>query len=299
MNELSQLFLTSGIECATEFDLCTASTFKIGGKADIAVFPKNEDERATVVSFVKRSNSRFEIRGNGSNVLFSDEGYRGIIIFTKNMSSLSVDNNKIIAGCGTKLISVSRFARDNSLSGLEFANGIPASIGGAVAMNAGAYGSEISNVLVSSRAFNTVTEEFITLSKEEHLFDYRKSIYSEKKELICVCAELELYIGDKNEIDKILQQNTESRRQKQPLNLPSCGSYFKRPVGYFAAKLIDDCSLKGLSVGGAQVSEKHAGFIVNTGSATANDVITLAQEIKRIVYEKFGVILQEEVKYIY
>jgi UDP-N-acetylmuramate dehydrogenase len=264
----------------------------------LVVFPKSQDELIMVVSEAKKRNVKFEIVGNGSNILFSDNGYNGVIIVTKKVCHLDVCSEYINVSCGNKLANVSKIAKDNSLSGMEFGFGIPGTRGGAIAMNAGAYGQEISDVVVSTLAYDTEKKEIIEIKDREHKFSYRNSIYSEKKELICLSAKLRLFPAVKEEIELKMKQNTESRKKSQPLDVPNCGSYFKRPEGYFAAKLIDDCGLKGLSLGGAQVSLKHAGFIVNTGNATSSDVLKLAEKVKATVMDKFGVCLESEVKYI-
>ena len=231
-------------------------------------------------------------------MLFADDGYRGAIIFTKNMKEIFCDGKKIIAECGALLSSIANLARDNSLCGLEFARGIPGSVGGAVAMNAGAFGDEIKDVLISSRALDTSNGEIISIDKDNNNLGYRRSIYTENKNLICLSAVFELNTGDVSEIDSKMRQNSILRREKQPLEYPSGGSFFKRPAGNFAGKLIEDSGLKGVSIGGAQVSTKHAGFIINTGNATASDVMELADLVAQTVFEKFGVKLEREVIYI-
>ena len=298
MTEFLEVFSALGIEYELNYYLSLSSSFHIGGAADVAVFPKNEGEISTIVSELKKTAIRFEVIGKGSNVLFADDGYRGVIIFTKNMSEIICRGNKISAMCGVTLATLSNLARDNSLCGLEFARGIPGSVGGAVVMNAGAFGGDIKDSLISSRALDMRTGEVICIIGEENNLGYRQSIYSENKELICLSAEFELKQGNVSDIDAKMREYSTLRREKQPLEYPSCGSFFKRPEGFFAGKLIEDCGLKGFSVGGAQVSEKHAGFIVNTGNATARDIIKLGEVVQRAVFEKFGVKLEREVKYI-
>ena len=187
-------------------------------------------------------------------------------------------------------------AANASLSGLEFARGIPASVGGAVFMNAGAYGGQMSDIVAYTTALDTESGEIIQLT--EHSFSYRESIYMKNPALVCLGAELRLRSGDSREINEKMREYTAKRREKQPLEFPSAGSYFKRPEGYFAGKLIEDCGLKGLCVGGAAVSEKHAGFLINLGSATAADVLELEKRVIDTVYEKFGVTLEREVRVI-
>ena len=298
MTELLERLSALKIEYKTGYDLSAVSSFRIGGLADVAVFPKDESELSFAVSVLKEREIRFDVIGRASNVLFADEGYRGALIFTKNMSRISCQGTKISALCGSSLSSLANIAKDNSLSGLEFAFGIPGSVGGAVVMNAGAFGSDMKSVVLSSRAFNIDTGEIISIIGDENKFDYRCSVYSGNKNLICLSAEFELRYGDPSEISAVMRQNSNVRRDKQPLELPNCGSFFKRPQGFFAGKLIEDCGFKGFSVGGAQISKKHAGFIVNTGNATAREVMELGETVERIVLEKFGVKLEREVKYI-
>ena len=298
MTEFLDMLSAFDIEFERSYDLSCCSSFRIGGPCDIAVFPKSEEELSLVISKLKKSNIRFDVIGRGSNVLFADEGYRGVIVFTKNMNEMFCNGTKIRALCGVKLSSLANLARDNSLSGLEFAHGIPGSVGGAVTMNAGAFGGDIKSIVVNSRALDVGTGETMSIIGDENNFGYRRSVYTENKNLICLSAEFELEQGDIDEINAKMRQNSTARREKQPIELPSCGSFFKRPEGFFAGKLIEDCGLKGFSVGGAQISQKHAGFIVNTGNATARDVMELGAVAERVVFEKFGVKLEREVKYI-
>ena len=298
MTEFSEFLNALKIENYKNYKLSELSSFHIGGAAALVVFPKLQEELITVVSKAKKENLRFEIIGNGSNILFSSKGYDGIIISTKKMSFCDVCDGYINASCGNKLSGISKLAKDNSLSGMEFGFGIPGTLGGAVAMNAGAYGQQISDVLVSSVAYDVKKNEIVELCGAEHDFSYRHSMYSDNKDLVCLSAKLRLIPTSKDDIELRMKQNAESRKNTQPLDMPSCGSYFKRPDGFFAAKLIDDCGLKGFSVGGAQVSSKHAGFIVNTGDATSGDVLELAEVIKATVMDRFGVALENEVKYI-
>ena len=299
MTELLELMSDLKIEYKTDYALSQASSFRIGGPADIALFPKNELEISRLIEELKKRAVRFDVIGRASNILFADEGYRGALIFTKNMNQMSCSGTKISAECGVSLSALSVFARDNFLSGLEFSFGIPGSVGGSVAMNAGAFGGDMKSVVVSSRALNTDTADIVSVVGEENKFDYRRSIYTENKNLICLSAEFELVVCDASDISATMHKNSAVRREKQPLDFPNCGSFFKRPEGFFAGKLIEDCGLKGYSVGRAQVSRKHAGFIVNTGGATARDVIELGEIVQSIVFEKFGVKLEREVKYIF
>lgn len=235
--------------------------------------------------------------GNGSNLLVSDKGYRGVVIqLWKNFSDIETEDNTITVKAGALLSKVAAEALEESLTGMEFASGIPGTMGGAVMMNAGAYGGEMKDII---REVTVLTREgeLLTLSKEEMNFGYRTSVVKEKGYVV-ISAELQLRKGDREEIRKVMDELKERRVTKQPLDMPSAGSTFKRPEGYFAGKLIMDAGLRGFSVGGAQISEKHCGFVVNKGDATAADVLGLIGEVQKRVQEKFGVALEPEVKFL-
>lgn len=279
------------------FDLSAHSTFKIGGRAEFSAFPQSEAELAGLIAFARENAVPWRVFGNSSNVLFESEGVSGLVIFTSGLSSVSIDGEKIRCGSGFSLTALASLAAKNSLSGLEFAYGIPGTVGGAVYMNAGAYGGEISGVLTQSICLCPKTGEIVTLSAAEHEFAYRKSVF-QKNGLVILSSEFALQKGEKSAIEAKMFENMEKRRSKQPLNFPNAGSTFKRPEGYFAGKLIEDAGLKGFSVGGAQVSQKHAGFVINTGGATSADVLALTDKIKQEVYRKFGVMLELEIIYV-
>ena len=245
---------------------------------------------------VVRAGISYHVIGNGSNILFRDGRLSGAFVFTEGLRSIRIEGEALYAEAGATLSSVAAKAAEASLGGLEFARGIPGSLGGAVFMNAGAYGGQMSDVTVSTEAYDVDTGKTVTLT--DHGFDYRKSRYMENTSLICLCAELKLARGNREEINEKMRELSVSRRQKQPLEYPSAGSYFKRPEGHFAGKLIEDCGLKGLRVGGAAVSEKHAGFVINLGGATAADILELEERVKNAVLEKFGVTLEREVRVI-
>ena len=283
-------------EYIRDYALSGASSFKIGGYCTVAVFPKDTSELVWALNALKKSGIRTEIIGKGSNILFSDGRIDAALIFTSKMSGCEINGVNLFADCGASLSAISRACADKGLSGLEFACGIPGSIGGAVYMNAGAYGGCIADVLTLSTAYDRKSGEIKEL--EEHSFDYRHSIYMDDPDLVCLGARFKLIEGDADVIKAKNAELLDQRRQKQPLNLPSAGSYFKRPEGYFAAKLIDDLGLKGARVGGAAVSEKHAGFIVNLGGATFDDVMRLEEIVKNAVIENFGVELCREVRII-
>lgn len=234
----------------------------------------------------------FFIMGNGSNLLVSDRGFGGAIIKTSGCRDLHFDGNKVYVQSGVLLSALANEALKHSLSGLEFAAGIPGSLGGAICMNAGAYGESMQNVVKRVEFISPGCEIF---SSDEHDFSYRNSVYQKENKTV-VSAVIELFHGDYEQIKSKMQQLAARRREKQPLNFPSAGSVFRRPDGFFAGKLIEDCGLKGYTIGGACVSEKHAGFIVNKNNASFGDVTSLIQHIRDSVYEKFGVTLQTEIK---
>lgn len=279
----------------TDEPMSRHTTFRIGGNADYFVKPGNADEVAAVIVVCREYSIPYFILGNGSNLLVSDDGYRGMIInIMDNMDSVTVDGRIITAQAGAMLVRVSVMARDNALTGLEFASGIPGTIGGAVYMNAGAYGGEMKNVVKTVRAIDEYGRIY-ELDSEKMDFSYRHSIVEERK-LIVLEVTLELEHGSREAIDNRMKELAEARRSKQPLEYPSAGSTFKRPEGYFAGKLIMDAGLRGYSVGGAQVAEKHCGFVINKGGATASDVVELIRDVQHDVDDKFGVTLEPEVK---
>ena len=271
------------------------TSFRTGGEADIFVSPDSIKSLKDVIKLFRENDIPFYIFGNGSNMLVSDRGIEGAVIQIRNVfSSIEVKENKITSGAGAILSAVSNAALENSLTGFEFASGIPGSFGGAVFMNAGAYGSEIKNVIKSVLVLNE-NLELEELSKDRLELGYRSSIF-QKNNYIILGGTIELETGNKDNILSEMNELNAKRREKQPLNFASAGSTFKRPEGYFAGKLIEDSGLKGKKIGGAQVSEKHAGFIVNTGTATTDDIINLMDFCKKTVYEKFGVMIEPEVR---
>ncbi|WP_207666070.1 UDP-N-acetylmuramate dehydrogenase [Thermohalobacter berrensis] len=273
------------------------TSFKIGGPVDIMVLPKNIDEISNTVKFCKENNINFYIIGNGSNLLVSDKGIRGLVIkISENFSDIKVEGNRIIAQAGILLSKLSKVALRNSLKGLEFASGIPGSLGGAITMNAGAYGGEMKDVVKKVKCMDRDGNVY-EYTNEEMDFGYRKSLV-QKKNLIVLEVEMELCKGDYNEIKEEMDILTEKRNAKQPLSMPSAGSTFKRPKGHYAGKLIQDAGLKGLKYGNAQVSDLHSGFIVNIGNATCEEVLTLIKIVQKTVKDKFGVELEPEVKII-
>lgn len=271
------------------------TTFRVGGNADYFVMPRTIEEIQQVVALCKNENLPYYILGNGSNLLVGDKGYRGVIIqIYKEMNEIAVEGECIRAQAGALLSKVGSVALEAGLAGFEFAAGIPGAVGGAVVMNAGAYGGEMKDILASAMVL-TEDGTILTLKNEELELGYRTSIIA-KKNYIVLEAEYQLQRGDKAEIRAKMDELKKQRVTKQPLEYASAGSTFKRPEGYFAGKLIQDAGLRGFQVGGAQVSEKHCGFVINKGDATAADIVELMRQVSEKVYQEFGVTLEPEVK---
>ena len=296
MNKYKLFLRENRIKHELDFSVAMRSTFKIGGIAAVAVFPSTVIELCEAVKTAYELGIKFEIIGNASNILFAFERYNGALIFTSDIGGYSVNGEKIYAECGASLIRLSNFARDNSLSGLEFACGIPARVGGACVMNAGAHGSAMSEIVEYTDALDIKSGEKIRIY--DNRYGYRKSIYLENSSLVCLGASMKLSFGDSEKIADTMRQNSDKRKSSQPIELPSAGSYFKRPEGDFAGRLIEECALKGERIGGAQVSPKHAGFIVNMGGASFYDVLALEEKIKERVMSRFGIALCREVRLI-
>ena len=281
----------------TEEAMSQHTTFKIGGPADYFLMPDKGEDVGRVIKICKEKEIPYFILGNGSNLLVGDGGYRGAVIqIYRNMSSVTVEGNEITAQAGALLSAVAAAAKNASLTGFEFAGGIPGTIGGAVVMNAGAYGGEMKDVLTDVTVMNAEGDIF-TLPTEELELGYRTSIIKTAGYIVLE-AKIRLKEGDPEVIRETMKDLTIRRTTKQPLEYPSAGSTFKRPEGYFAGKLIMDSGLAGYQVGGAQVSEKHCGFVINAGDATARDVRTLMDNVRDIVYKKYGVTLEPEVKFL-
>ncbi|MDD7764599.1 MAG: UDP-N-acetylmuramate dehydrogenase [Peptoniphilaceae bacterium] len=288
----------NNLDCNVKYDepLKNHTTFKIGGNCKILVEPKSVDNIIEILKICKNNNLNFFIIGNGSNLLVSDNGYDGVIIKLKeNFSNIYLNDGYVVSQSGATLSEVFKFSMNNSLTGFEFASGIPGTIGGAVYMNAGAYGGEMKDVVSEVEVLDIDTLEQIVLKSENLHFDYRKSIVQERNYIITK-VKLKLSVGDINEIRAVYLDLKEKRNSKQPLEFGSAGSTFKRPEGNFASKLIEDSGLKGYSVNDAMVSKKHSGFIVNVGNATCSDVLKLVDYVKKTVYEKYNVKLEMEVK---
>ena len=279
------------------------TTFRVGGNAAYLVNVESEESLIALLKCLREAGMKYYLLGNGSNLLVSDRGFDGVMIrlcgdflscktaLTERTDNLTV--NELYAGAAASLSKVAQLAAEESLSGMEFAFGIPGTIGGAVVMNAGAYGGEMKQVVHSVRLLD---EELrvVTLSGEEMAFGYRSSILKQRQ-MIVLSVELKLVSGDQEQIRQKMNENMSARREKQPLEYPSAGSTFKRPEGYFAGKLIQDAGLRGYSVGGAQVSEKHCGFVINRDNATASDIYRLIRNVQEKVSESSGVMLEPEV----
>nr|WP_237757389.1 UDP-N-acetylmuramate dehydrogenase [Apilactobacillus kunkeei] len=267
-----------------------------GGPADLVAFPKNTDEVRELLSMAKRDDLPITVLGNASNLIIKDGGIRGLVIILTEMNEITSHDDLVIAQAGARYIDTTIVAQQHGLTGMEFAAGIPGSIGGAVFMNAGAYGGETAEVIESVTVL-TPENEIKTLSNSELDFGYRHSAVQDQDDIVLE-ATFKLSTGDKDEIQAEMDRLNELRESKQPLDLPSCGSVFKRPEGYFAGKLIHDAGLQGYQSGGAQVSKKHAGFIVNIDNATATDYLDVIKHVQETVYAKNKVHLETEVRII-
>ena len=312
----------TGIDARTNYRLADYTSFRIGGEALLAVFPRNVGELTLTLRRLRDVGARFIVLGNGTNVLFDDAGYDGAVVILGEMKhfggivgsadcSSCDDKGKtpacrndsdddcviITADAGYPLTRLASDAAELSLTGLEFAYGIPGSVGGGIFMNAGAYGGELTGVVYRSYWFDPDTGELGCYFGDEHGFSYRHSAYMDCRRVI-LSAEFRLRRGNPDEIRAAMDDYMSRRREKQPLEFPSAGSVFKRGNGFITAKLIEDAGLKGYTVGGAQVSEKHAGFIINRGGATASDVLRLIRHIQNTVHGRFGADIECEVRYI-
>ena len=276
--------------------MCRHTTFRVGGSADVMFFPQSSEELQRAMALARAQGADVLVIGNGSNLVVRDGGVRGlVIVLGEHMARISVEGACLRAQAGAMLAHVSAAAQEAGLSGLEFASGIPGTLGGGCAMNAGAYGGQLSDVL--SCAAVLLDGEVRTLSRDEMQMSYRSTLPLRAGGIVLE-AKFELHADDPAEIMARMKELNARRRDKQPLNLPSAGSTFKRPEGHFAGALIEGCGLKGARVGGAQVSEKHAGFIVNTGGATASDILGLIALVQRRVLAETGVALETEVRIV-
>ncbi|MBF1307465.1 UDP-N-acetylmuramate dehydrogenase [Parvimonas micra] len=290
--------LFNKLNCVVRYDepLKNHTTFKIGGNCIALVEPREISDIVETIKICRENSIKFFIIGNGSNLLVPDEGYNGVIIKLKSeFSTIEVEGDYLIVNSGAKLSEVYTVAYENSLTGFEFASGIPGTIGGAIYMNAGAYGGEMKDIVESVEVLDLDNFELRELKNEELEFSYRKSII-QRRNYIVTTIKLKLQKGNKEKINAVYEDLRERRNSKQPLNFGSAGSTFKRPEGHFASKLIEDAGLKGYHINDAWVSEKHSGFIVNKGNASFKEVMELIEYVQKVVFEKFGVKLETEVR---
>ena len=277
--------------------LCEHTTYKVGGIASCFAYPNNVKSLIKLLKYLKKNNIKYKVLGNGSNTLFSDNKYEGVIIKLDKLDSIEVKDHTIVVGAGYNLIKLALLAAKRSLAGLEFASGIPGTVGGAVYMNAGAYKSDMGYIV---KRVKVLTPEFrvITMTNSELDFHYRSSFFQKHKDYICLEATIGLKKGKKEEIMKVNKERKQRRLESQPLEYPSAGSVFRNPEGLFAGKLIEDLGFKGLMKGGAQISNKHANFIINKKNAKASDIKELIEFTKEAVEERYNVELKVEQEFV-
>ena len=298
MERFKQKLQAAAIPFRENEPLAAHCTFKIGGPAQLFVMPENEQQLCSAVALCKEQAVRYYLLGNGSNILFADEGFSGVVIDVSALDAeIAVEDTVLTAGAGVRLAALCKAALKHGLSGLEFAYGIPGTVGGAVYMNAGAYGGEMKDVLESVTFLDSDLAER-TLPAAELALGYRTSLFEQHPDWCILSATVRLQPGDSAAILAEMQDYLQRRKDKQPLEWPSAGSTFKRPQGAFAGKLIEDCGLRGFTVGGAQISEKHCGFVINRGGATCADVVELTEQVKQIVKQKTGFVLEREIRVV-
>lgn len=273
------------------------TTYKVGGVARVLIYPKNESKLVILLKLIKKYNLPYKIIGNGSNLIFSDKDYEGVLIKLTELNQIEIFENKIRVGAGYSLMKLSRVALKHSLTGLEFAAGIPATVGGATFMNAGAYKSDMGYIVQSIRVL-TPDFQIIELENRELNFHYRTSFLKTHRDYICLEVLIKLQKGDKILIDRVMRERLQRRMESQPLNYPSAGSVFRNPKDQFSGELIENAGLKGFQIGGAMVSEKHANFIINKGNATAQDVKDVIFYTKEKVKEKYDIDLLFEQEFV-
>lgn len=273
------------------------TTYKTGGIASCVVYPKDIEKLVSLLKLIRDSQIPYKILGNGSNLLFSDQEYRGILIKLTELNQLEIIHNKIRVGAGFSLIKLSRIAAKNSLTGLEFASGIPGTIGGAVFMNAGAYKKDMGYIVRSVKVL-TPDYRIIELENKELNFHYRTSFFKNHPNFVCLEANIRLERGSRNAIEDLMKSRLKRRLDSQPLNYPSAGSVFRNPEGMYAGELIERLGLKGFKIGGAMISDKHANFIINTGNATSKDIMELICYVKNQVKEKYNIELKVEQEFV-
>lgn len=298
MEQLKQLLTAADIAYKENEPLAAHCTFKIGGPARLFVQPVDRAQLCRAVALCKAQGVRYYLLGNGSNILFADEGYNGAVLAISSMQdAVEVHGTQLTAGAGVRLSALCKTALEHGLTGLEFAYGIPGTVGGAVYMNAGAYGGELKDVL-ESVTFLDDNLQLRTLPAADLAMGYRTSIFEQNPGWCILSVTVVLHRGDGAAVLAKMQELLGKRKEKQPLEWPSAGSTFKRPVGAFAGKLIEDCGLRGFTVGGAQISEKHCGFVINRGGATCADVVELTEQVKQIVKQKTGFVLEREIRVV-
>ncbi len=274
------------------------TTYKVGGLAKCVIFPKSIDSLVELIRLIKKYNIKYKVIGNGSNLLFSDKKYDGVIIKLNNLDNVEIIGNKIVVEAGYSLVKLSMLAMKKGLTGLEFASGIPGTVGGAVFMNAGAYNSDMGYIVEKVKVLTTDLE-IITLTNREMNFHYRTSFLKEHPNYICLSATIKLKRGKKDAISELMKNRKKRRMESQPLEYPSAGSVFRNPSADLSAgKIIDDLGLKGLSKGGAQISTKHANFIINTGRASANDIKELIEYVQKTVQDNVNIELKVEQEFV-
>lgn len=273
------------------------TTYKVGGKVRAIVYPKTKEDLSTLIKFLKKKSVKYFVLGNGSNVLFSDNLYEGIIIKLDQFNNIEFLEDKVIVGAGVSMMKLSRETIKRGFSGLEFADGIPGTIGGGIFMNAGAYGSEMANVVTEVTIIDE-NGDLKTLSNKEMNFSYRTSLLQKKLDWVCIAAVLQLKKGNQEELEKVVLERREKRKQNQPLSYPSAGSVFRNPEGMYAGEMIEKMGLKGFSIGKAEVSEKHANFIINKGNAKASDIKKIIDYIKVKAMDKYNIRLRVEQRLI-
>ncbi len=293
----AQMLAKCGIDTFENATLAPYTSFHIGGTARLVISPKSSEEAITALRLLQDAGARILVLGNGTNVLISDDGFSGAVLVLSGMRGAEYRDNSITADAGASITHIALEASKLSLTGMEFAYGIPGTVGGGIYMNAGAFGSELSSIVTRSEWFDLSSGEIGAFEGKEHEFAYRKSVYMDSDKVI-LSATFMLEKGDREAIKACMNDYMARRRENQPLEYPSAGSVFKRGNGFITAKLIEEAGLKGMSVGGAQVSEKHAGFIINRGGATAKDVLSLIDIIKATIKDKFDKTIECEIRYI-
>ncbi|MBQ9161814.1 MAG: UDP-N-acetylmuramate dehydrogenase [Clostridia bacterium] len=312
LNNVTEALCGLNVKFTLNEPMAAHTGFRAGGCAAVAVFPNTVEQLIVALNIADTYRDSFPtlVLGGGSNTLFCDGVFEGVVIITSGIKSYSFSkpsaDGKVTftAECGVPLTALARYASEYSngdqfaLSGLEFAYGIPGTVGGAVAMNAGAYGGEMKDIVISTVCYDRLKRETVILDSAAHSYSYRKSIFSTRHELVVLSTALQLTLAPRQDVKSLMQKNMQARRDKQPLEYPSCGSTFLRPEGRFVGKMTEDLGLKGYTVGGAQLSEKHGGFVINRGGATATDILNVIEHIKATVLREYGVALECEIKII-